>query len=78
MLKLRLKRYGQKHNPIYNLGIMQSRTKRNGLTIENVGFYNPKTKELKLNVTIIVKFLQYGVQPTSKLKHLLNKSNIIY
>nr|BCL05890.1 ribosomal protein S16 [Pteridomonas sp. YPF1301] len=78
MLKIRLKRYGQKHNPIYNVGIMLSQTKRNGLTIKTVGFYNPQTKEFKLNVNIIVQFLYTGVQPTSKLIYLLKKSNILY
>ena len=77
MLKLRLKRYGKKNNPIYNLGIMLATTKRNGLAIKNIGFYNPKTKNLKFNVSLIVNGLQNGVYPTATIKYLLTKINIL-
>lgn len=77
MLRLRLKRYGKKHNPIYNLGIMKSTTKRNGLTIKNIGFYNPKTKDLKFEIESIIQGLNCGVQPTVRVLFLLKKIKII-
>ena len=41
MIKLRLKRYGRKQKPSYRIVAMDSRVKRDGKAIEELGFYNP-------------------------------------
>ena len=43
MIKLRLKKYGRKGQPCYRIVAMDSRTKRDGAAIEELGFYNPRT-----------------------------------
>jgi small subunit ribosomal protein S16 len=48
MLKIRLKRAGKKRQPSYRVVLMNSTTKRDGYAIEEFGFYNPITKNLKL------------------------------
>ena len=45
MLKLRLKKIGRKRQPSYRLVVMDVRTRRDGRPIEEVGYYNPLTKE---------------------------------
>ena len=45
MIKLRLKRYGRKQQPCYRIVAMDSRVKRDGKAIEELGFYNPLTKK---------------------------------
>ena len=40
MIKLRLKKYGRKGQPCYRIVAMDSRTKRDGAAIEELGFYN--------------------------------------
>tara|TARA_E500000178_G_scaffold117900_1_gene117844 strand:- start:3157 stop:3402 length:246 start_codon:yes stop_codon:yes gene_type:complete len=77
MLKLRFKRCGRKQQPVFKLVVMLSTTRRDGKPIKELGFYNPITKELKLNVPGIVKSLNSGVQPTKTVKNLLIKANII-
>lgn len=49
MLKLRLKRNGRKRQPAYRLVIMESTTRRNGRPVDEVGYYNPITKESYFN-----------------------------
>jgi small subunit ribosomal protein S16 len=77
MLKLRLKRNGRKRQPSYRLVIMESTSRRNGRPIDEVGYYNPITKESYLNQEKIAKWLNYGVQPTETVSQLLKKSNLI-
>ena len=48
MIKLRLKKYGRKGQPSYRIVAMDSRTKRDGAAIEELGFYNPMTNETHL------------------------------
>ena len=45
MLKIRLKRLGAKKAPTYRVIVINSTTKREGKPIEELGYYNPKTKE---------------------------------
>ena len=49
MLKLRLKRTGRKGSPSYRLVIMEHTTRRDGRPIEEVGYYNPLTKQSKFH-----------------------------
>ena len=77
MLKLRLKRMGRKSLPFYRLVIMENKVKRNGRTIEEVGYYNPITKEYLFDNKKIKSWLKIGVQPTPTVFNLLKKSNII-
>jgi small subunit ribosomal protein S16 len=64
MLKLRLKRTGRKRSPSYRLVIMENTSRRDGRPIDEVGYYNPITKQSKFDVEKIKKWLGYGVKPT--------------
>jgi small subunit ribosomal protein S16 len=77
MLKLRLKRTGRKGSPSYRLVIMENRSRRNGKFIEEVGYYNPISKQYNFEVDKIKKWLSYGVKPTETVFYLLKKANII-
>lgn len=76
MLKLRLKRVGRKRYPSYRLVIMENTFRRDGRPIDEVGYYNPITKESKFNGKKIKKWLSYGVKPTKTVLNLLKKANI--
>ena len=76
MLKLRLKRMGRKRTPFYRLVIMESTTKRDGRTIDELGYYNPINKNLYFDTNKITKWLKNGVKPTRTVIDLLKKSNI--
>nr|YP_003734632.1 ribosomal protein S16 [Kryptoperidinium foliaceum]ADI40417.1 ribosomal protein S16 [Kryptoperidinium foliaceum] len=77
MLKLRLKRIGRKRSPSYRLVIMENTTRRDGRPIEEVGYYNPISKNYKFDSEKIQKWLSYGVQPTETVANLLKKAEII-
>ena len=77
MLKLRLKRTGKKRSPSYRLVIMENTARRDGRPIEEVGYYNPITKQSKFDSDKIKKWLSNGVQPTEMVTSLLKKAEII-
>lgn len=77
MLKLRLKRIGRKRSPSYRLVIMEHSSRRDGRPIEEVGYYNPISKNYKFNQEKIKKWLRYGVKPTESVLHLLKKADIL-
>tara|TARA_B100000780_G_C21049951_1_gene421623 strand:+ start:402 stop:644 length:243 start_codon:yes stop_codon:yes gene_type:complete len=76
MIKLRLKKYGRKGQPCYRIVAMDSRTKRDGRVIEELGFYNPMTDETNLNFTKVVTRLKQGAQPTETVLNILTKAKI--
>ncbi|MDY7015088.1 MAG: 30S ribosomal protein S16 [Cyanobacteriota bacterium] len=77
MIKLRLKRYGKKKAVSYRIVAMDSRNRRDGRSIEELGYYNPRTDETKLNVPAIVKRLQQGAQPTDTVRDILRKAQVL-
>ena len=76
MIKLRLKKYGRKGQPCYRIVAMDSRTKRDGRAIEELGFYNPMTDETHLNFNKVVARLKQGAQPTETVHNIFVKAKI--
>jgi small subunit ribosomal protein S16 len=56
---------------------MENTSRRDGRPIEEVGYYDPLTKNSKFDVDKIKKWLTYGVQPTETVSSLLKKAKII-
>jgi len=77
MLKLRLKRIGRKRSPSYRLVIMENTFRRDGRSIDEVGYYNPISKQSYFDVKKIKKWLNYGAQPTRTVFQLLKTAEII-
>jgi small subunit ribosomal protein S16 len=77
MLKLRLKRAGRKGSPSYRLVIMEHSSRRDGRPIDEIGFYNPITKQSFFDVSKIEKWMSNGVKPSQTVLNLLLKANII-
>ena len=75
MLKIRLKRLGAKKSPSYRVIVINSTTKREGKPIEELGHYNPKTKEMKLNKASALAWISKGAQPTDTVKYLIANCN---
>tara|TARA_B100000945_G_C20264598_1_gene540936 strand:- start:533 stop:769 length:237 start_codon:yes stop_codon:yes gene_type:complete len=76
MIKLRLKKYGRKGQPCYRIVAMDSRTKRDGASIEELGFYNPMTNETHLKSKRIKIRLQQGAKPTETVHNILVKAQL--
>jgi len=77
MLKLRLKGTGRKRAPFYRLVVMEHTTRRDGRPIEEVGYYNPITKQSSFNTIKILKWLKIGVKPTETVLNMLKNQGII-
>ena len=76
MLKLRLKRYGRKKQACYRIVATDSRVKRDGKPVEELGFYNPLTNETHLKFDKMVSRLKDGAQPTDTVKNIFLKAKI--
>ncbi|MCX6407587.1 MAG: 30S ribosomal protein S16 [Propionibacteriales bacterium] len=72
-VKIRLKRMGKIRTPFYRIVVADSRTKRDGRVIEEIGTYNPKTEPSTIHV--VSERAQYwlgvGAQPTEAVAALL-------
>ncbi|ELS01025.1 ribosomal protein S16 [Xenococcus sp. PCC 7305] len=76
MVKIRLKKFGKKREASYRIVAIESKRRRNGRPIEELGFYNPRTDETRLNVPAIVKRLQQGAQPSDTVKNILTRAKV--
>lgn len=75
MLKIRLKRLGAKKTPSYRVIVINSTTKREGRPVQELGHYNPKTKEMKLDKASALEWISKGAQPTETVQYLINNCN---
>ena len=77
MVRLRLKRYGRTHQPVYRLGAVDARAKRDGRVIEELGVYDPTFKDedqqIKFNTERCQHWLDVGAQPSDTVADLLRK-----
>ncbi|KPJ86940.1 MAG: 30S ribosomal protein S16 [Spirochaetes bacterium DG_61] len=79
MVKIRLTRMGTTKRPFYRIVAIDSRKKRDGAYLENLGVYHPLEngeKEVQLNVERIKHWLGNGAKPSHTVKELLNKKGI--
>ena len=76
-VKMRLRRMGAKKAPTYRVIVADSRSPRDGRFIEEIGFFNPRSDELKIDADKAKTWLANGAQPTDTVKALLKKSNIV-
>ena len=72
--QLRFKRMGRKKRPFYRLVAIDSRRKREGLALEELGWYNPLTKETYINAESVQKWLSDGAEPSDTVASLLKKA----
>lgn len=73
MLKIRLKRIGRKKKASYRIIIIDSRKKRDGKAIEEVGFYDPLSKQYKVDITTIENRIKQGAQTTKTINNIVKK-----
>ncbi len=80
--KIRLKRIGRRNRPFYRIIIIDSRKRRDGSAIEQVGWYNPiennKEQNYNLKEDRILEWLQLGAQVTDPVNKLMKRSGLAY
>ena len=72
-VKIRLARHGAKKAPYYRIVVADSRARRDGRYIEQVGTYNPCTtpKAVKIDLEKVAKWIANGAKPTETVASLI-------
>jgi small subunit ribosomal protein S16 len=75
-VKIRLKRLGKIRSPHYRIVVADSRTKRDGRAIEQIGKYHPKNDPsvIEVNSERAQYWLSVGAQPTEAVVALLKRT----
>ena len=80
MLRIRMKAMCRLHRPFYRICAMDSRTPRDGKTVEELGHYDPMVRNVDartvLNANRVRYWLSVGAQPTEKVAVLIRKAGI--
>ena len=78
--KIRLKRIGRRNRPFYRMVVMDSRSRRDGAAIEELGWYNPIDVEhsYSLKDDRILHWLKDGAQTTDAAHKLLRRAGIAH
>ncbi|NMG57902.1 30S ribosomal protein S16 [Geitlerinema sp. P-1104] len=77
MIKLRLKRLGKKREASYRIVAMESSTRRDGRPLQELGFYNPRSGETRLDSQELLKWLNNGAQPTDTVRDILRRAELV-
>ena len=77
MIKLRLKRFGMKKEASFRIVACNSTSRRDGRPLQELGFYNPRTKETRLDTEALRTRLTQGAQPTDVVRTLLEKGGLL-
>ncbi len=74
-------RFGRPHHPFYRISAVDSRVKRDGAVIENLGWYDPMTKDTTKQVVLKAERIKFwigkGAQPSETVTDLLVKHSVI-
>ena len=75
MVTIRLSRAGVKKRPFYYIVVTDSRKKRDGRSIERLGFFNPiatgKEKRLNIDTARVKYWMDNGAQSSQRVARLL-------
>lgn len=75
MLSIRLTRRGAKKKPFYRIIVTETRSKRDGRFLENVGYYDPcrTPAEIKIDRERVEYWIARGAQPSETVRSLIKR-----
>jgi small subunit ribosomal protein S16 len=71
MLAIKLQRIGKKHQPSYRIVVAERRSKMAAPPVEDLGSYNPFTKEFTLDRERVAHWMKMGAKPTVTMHNFL-------
>lgn len=74
MVKIRLKKFGTQKRPYYRVVVQESNKARDGVCIEELGYYMPieaVDKQVKLDLERVKYWVSVGAQPSKIVKKLV-------
>ncbi|MEA2621575.1 MAG: small subunit ribosomal protein [Chloroflexota bacterium] len=76
---IRLARVGATKQPTYRFVVADSRTARNGRSLDTLGHYNPRTDPIEIQVDEekAANWLSRGAQPTATVQRLFRRVGIL-
>lgn len=77
MLAIKLQRVGRKHQPSYRIVVAEKRSKMAGPPVEELGFYDPLTKEKSANAERVKYWMGAGAKPTATVNNLLISMGVV-
>jgi len=77
--RIRLQRHGRKGRPIFNIVVADSRAKRDGKFIEDLGQYNPNTNPatIDLNFERALEWMMNGAEPSNTARAILSYKGVL-
>lgn len=75
MVRIRLKRIGQRNRPHYRIVVIERTRSRDGKYIESIGHYDPRSKALVVDAARAEYWLSKGAQPSDTAKRLLHRKS---
>jgi len=77
--RIRLQRHGRKGRPIFTIVVADSRSKRDGKFIEDLGQYNPNTNPatIDLNFERALDWMMSGAEPTNTARAILSYKGVL-
>jgi small subunit ribosomal protein S16 len=73
-VRIRLKRTGAKNKPCYRIVVADARSQRDGRFIENLGFYDPRHEDEKIDVERADYWLSVGAKPTETVESIIKRA----
>lgn len=79
MVKIRLRRKGRRHYPVYDIVAVTERARRDGSFLERLGYYNPNNhpNTIVLDHEKALYWLNVGAQPTPTVLNLLSYEGVL-
>jgi small subunit ribosomal protein S16 len=79
MVRLRLRRKGRIHHPVYDIVAVDGRKKRDGAYLERLGYYDPHTQPstIKIDVERAIYWLNNGAQPSDMVRELMSYEGVL-
>ncbi|MBI4880072.1 MAG: 30S ribosomal protein S16 [Planctomycetes bacterium] len=79
-VRIRLKRLGRKNRPFWRICVFDSRTRRDGRSIEDIGFYDTlakdPAKEMRVDAERARHWLGKGAKPSDIVKQILKRAGV--
>ncbi len=78
-VRIRLTRVGATKQPSYRFVVADSRSARDGRTLDTLGHYNPRREPIEINVDAekAAKWLEQGAKPTETVERLFRRVGIL-
>lgn len=80
-VRIRLTRIGRRNLPLWRIAVFDSRTRRDGRYLEDLGTYDPRKaqpeEKVKLDRARYEHWISHGARPTEALERILKHAGLL-